>query len=164
MADFWNLIVQSNTFNFAILLIIIAVIFNKINLPVIIEKIRTQVASAIENAKLEKQNAEKELRSAKKAVKNTDNEVQDKLTSAKQTAENLTEQIAKNTEEQIKHIEENVLRVIAAEEKKMSTSLTQQTIEKSVAKAKENIVARLDKNLHERFIEAAINEIDRVKL
>ena len=40
MAEFWNLLVQSNTFNFAILVIIIAVVFAKIDLPGIIEKIK----------------------------------------------------------------------------------------------------------------------------
>ena len=60
MVDFWNLIVQSNTFNFAILAIIIAIVCVKIDLPNVIEKIREEVSLAIENANSEKQSAEKE--------------------------------------------------------------------------------------------------------
>ena len=75
MTDFWSLIVQSNTFNFAILAIIIAVVCVKIDLPNVIEKIKEDIALAIENANYEKQSAEKELRKAKKLVKNTDQEI-----------------------------------------------------------------------------------------
>lgn len=164
MSDFWNLIVQSNTFNFAILVVIIAIVFAKINLPEIIENIRSEVSRAIENAKLEKQNAEKELKSAKNAVKNTDTEVQQKLDGAKQNVNNLTNEIMKNTQEQIKHIEKNVERVISAEEKKLSTKLMQETIQQSIELAKQNIINRLDKDLHEKFIDDSINELDRVKL
>lgn len=166
MAEFWNLIVQSNTFNFAILIIIIAVVFAKIDLPGIIEKIKNDVARAIENAKQEKENAEKDLKTAQKTAANTDNEVAEQLKTAENNAQNLSQGIMKNTELQIENIKSNILKVINAEEKSLSAKLTQDTVNNSIELAKQNIINKLNENpdLHNKFIDDSINEIDRVQL
>ncbi len=166
MAEFWNLIVQSNTFNFAILVIIIAVVFAKIDLPGIIEKIKNDVARAIENAKQEKENAEKDLKTAQKTAANTDNEVAEQLKTAENNAQNLSQGIIKNTELQIENIKSNILKVINAEEKSLSAKLTQDTVNNSIELAKQNIINKLNENpdLHNKFIDDSINEIDRVQL
>lgn len=39
LANFWNIIVESNTFNFAVLLVIFAVLYKKMNVADGIEKI-----------------------------------------------------------------------------------------------------------------------------
>ena len=166
MAEFWNLIVQSNTFNFAILVIIIAVVFAKIDLLGIIEKIKNDVARAIENAKQEKENAEKDLKTAQKTAANTDNEVAEQLKTAENNAQNLSQGIMKNTELQIENIKSNILKVINAEEKSLSAKLTQDTVNNSIELAKQNIINKLNENpdLHNKFIDDSINEIDRVQL
>ena len=166
MTDFWNLIVESNTFNFAILVIILAVVFVKIDLPGIIEKIKNDVAKAIENAKKEKENAEIELKSAQKTAANTDNEVAQQLKTAEDNAQNLAQGIMKNTETQMENIKSNILRVITAEEKNLSSKLTQEAVDNSIELAKQNIINKLNENksLHEKFIDDSINEIGRVQL
>lgn len=166
MTDFWNLIVQSNTFNFAILAIIIAIVCIKIDLPNIIEKIRDEIALAIENANYEKQTAEKELRKTKKIVKNTDLEVNEKIDHAKKSAKLISDEIKKNTELSIQHIKDNIDRVIQAEEKKITAELTHNTIQSSVELAKKNIVDKLNNNidLHNKFIEKSIQELDKIEL
>ena len=63
MTNFWNIIVQSNTFNFAILLIMIAIVLVKLDIISIIEKIRQSVISKIENANFAKEDAQKQLNS-----------------------------------------------------------------------------------------------------
>lgn len=166
MTDFWNLIVESNTFNFAILVIILAVVFVKIDLPGIIEKIKNDVAKAIENAKKEKENAEIELKSAQKTAANTENEVARQLKAAEDNAQNLAQGIMKNTEAQMENIKSNILRVITAEEKNLSSKLTQEAVDNSIELAKQNIINKLNENksLHEKFIDDSINEIGRVQL
>ena len=131
MADLWNTIVQSNTFNFAILVIIIAAVFVKIDIAGIIEKIKNDAAFAIENAKSEKENAQKELITAQKTAANTDNEVKERLENA---------------------------------EKNLSLKLTQGAVVDSMELAKQNIETRLNQELHEKFIDASLNELDKVKL
>ncbi len=166
MVDFWNLIVQSNTFNFAILAIIIAIVCVKIDLPSVIEKIREEVSLAIENANSEKQSAEKELKKTKKLVKNTDLEVTEKLEHAKKNANLLSSEIKKNTDLAIQQIKENVDRIIQAEEKKINAGITQETIQSSIELAKRNIIDKLVSNpeLHNEFIEKSIKELEKIEL
>lgn len=166
MVDFWNLIVQSNTFNFAILAIIIAIVCVKIDLPNVIEKIREEVSLAIENANSEKQSAEKELKRTKKLVKNTDQEVTEKIDHAKKNAKLLSNEIKKSTDLAIHQIKDNVDRVIQAEEKKIKAGITHETIQSSIELAKKNIIDKLESNpmLHNKFIEKSIKELEKIEL
>ena len=72
----------------------------------------------------------------------------------------------KNTELQIENIKSNILKVINAEEKSLSAKLTQDTVNNSIELAKQNIINKLNENpdLHNKFIDDSINEIDRVQL
>ena len=164
MADFWNIIVQSNTFNFAILVILLAIVFAKIDLPGIIEKIKNEVASSIENAKKERLNAEEELKSAEEKAGKTDSEVKLQLQNAENNAKNLADNILKNTDENIKRIVDNIKKVILAEERNLSTKLTQETLNKAVDLAKQNILSKLDADMHQKLLDDSINEIDKVNL
>ena len=161
MAEFWDIIVKTNTFNFAILMIIFAVIFVKLNVPQILENIKNDIASTINNALSEKDLAEKELRKATKLVKNTDNEVEEKLNIAKTNAKTLVNDINRTTNEQIKHIENNIARVIDSEEKKVSSELSIKTINSAIQLAKETIINNLkkDKNLHTKLLDKSIEEL-----
>lgn len=79
LTEFWNLIVQSNTFNFAILLLIFAIVFKKINLTAMIEKMKDSIIVMIENANNERENAKNELETAQKAVENLENEINEQI-------------------------------------------------------------------------------------
>ncbi len=162
MADFWNTIVQSNTFNFAILVIILAVIFAKINLPEIIEKIRSEISGAIENAQTEKETADKKLKNAKKVLKNLDNEIKEKIDGAKLNAKTQSDKIIQDSDLQVKRIETGIKKTINAIEKKISTQLTEETAKKSLELAKKHILAQLDDNLHQKFIDESIEELDKI--
>ena len=68
----WDIIVKSNTFNFAILVIIFAIAASKLNLGEKIEHIKSEIIKSIENAKSEKENAVKFLQKAQSDVANLD--------------------------------------------------------------------------------------------
>lgn len=61
LANFWNIIVESNTFNFAVLLLIFAILYKKLNISNTVEKIKQDVINTINNAKTEKENAKTNL-------------------------------------------------------------------------------------------------------
>ena len=86
MAEFWTLIVKSNTFNFIIMLIIFAIIWQKLNISEKLETIRLEIANFIENSKHEKENAENQLETTKKDVENIKDEIIKTLESAKISA------------------------------------------------------------------------------
>ena len=166
MAEFWNLIVESNTFNFAILVVIFAVLFAKINLPEVLSKLKADISNSIENAKKTKDDAIKSLKDAKKAAKNTDSEVQSLLDDANATAKNIADGIINNAKQQSKHITDNIERVVKSEEKKITAEIRTETVKKSINIASDDIINRLktDESLQNKLIEESIKELDNINL
>lgn len=166
MTNFWNIIVQSNTFNFAILLIMIAIVLVKLDIISIIEKIRQSVISKIENANFAKEDAQKQLNSAKDTVKDLEVEISEQLQSAKKNADTFVEQISKNTQQQIEKLEEDIRKTVFAEEKRLSSKLAKDVVTESVLQAENKLsdIISQDKALQERLIEESLQELDKVKI
>lgn len=164
LVNFWNLIVESNTFNFAVLLLIFAILFKKFNVSNNIEKIKQNIINAIETAQKERENAKNKLIDAKKAIENIDRDIKQRLDEASSRGEGIAKQILNNTEEQVKLIEKNISRVISAEEKTLSAKMTEKTLNASIELAKQHIIKTLNNNpeLHNKFIDESIENIDKV--
>ena len=164
LVNFWNLIVKSNTFNFIVLILIFAILFKKINISSIIEKIRDEIVNTIENAKKEQENAKNKLSNAEKAIENIDDEIKQKLNEASKRAEDMSKQILDNTDLRLKLIEKNIERVVNAEEKTLSAKMTEKTLKASVELAKKQIINMLESNpdMHNKYIDESIENIDRV--
>ena len=161
MLEFWEMIVKTNTFNFAILLLIFAIIFVKLNIPKIIENIKNDIINTVDNAQSEKLTSLKELDQTKNLVKNTDNEVAQQLNRAKISAKTLENDIKSNTSQQITNIEKNIERVIKSEEQKTHNELTEKTINSAIELAKLKIKSSLkeDETLHNRLLDNCLDEL-----
>lgn len=159
--NFWNAVVQSNTFNFAVLLLIFAVLYKKLNISNTVENLKQDIIKKIENAKSEREQAKQKLLSAKQLVEHLDEDIKERLNDANTRATGLSEQIIKNAQEQVKLIEKNVQNVIIGEEKTLSTQLSDKALKASVELAKQKIIKTLEDNpkLHDKFIEESIGEI-----
>mgnify|MGYP005762544791 CR=1 FL=1 len=164
LLNFWKLIVESNTFNFVVLILIFAILFKKINLADTIEKIRLDIVRTIENVKKEQQDAKSKLANAQKAIEHIDDDIKERLNEAGKRAESISKQILENTDNQVALIEKNIERVISAEEKTISASLAQKTVKSSVELAKKQIIEMLESNpeLHKKYIDESIANIDKV--
>ena len=159
--SFWNAVVESNTFNFAILLLIFVILFNKLNINQIIENIKNQIEQTINSAKAEKEAAEAKLKNAKNLAKNVEQEIKIQIANAEEKASAIEAQIAQNAQNQEKHIEQNVINLILAEEKTIGNNAISNTIHKATETAKEKIKSSLINNpdLHKKFIEESIRKI-----
>ena len=164
LANFWNIIVESNTFNFAVLLVIFAVLYKKMNVADGIEKIKQGIINSINSAKEEQKCAKNKLKDAQKSIENIDSDIAKQLEDAVQRGEGLANQILANTEEKVQLIEKNVKRVINAEEKTLSAKMTEKTLKASIELAKKHIISTLENNqdLHNKFIDESIENIDRM--
>lgn len=164
LANFWNIIVESNTFNFAVLLLIFAILYKKLNISNTVEKIKQDVINTINNAKTEKENAKNKLMEAEKSIEHIDEEIKQKLSEASIKGDDIAKQILANTNEKVDLIEKNISRVISAEEKTLSAQMTQKTLDASIELAKQYIKSLLKDNmdLHNKFIDESIDSIDRV--
>ena len=166
MAEFWTLIVKSNTFNFIIMLIIFAIIWQKLNISEKLEDMRAKIASFIENSKHEKENAENQLSATKKDVENIKEEISKTLEQAKVSAQNVFEEINKMTHNAVEKIEANIDKIIDNETRKINSKLTNDTAQNAINLAKEKLQKMFDEspNLHEQYIEQSIEAIDRIKI
>lgn len=164
--EIWKTFIQSNTFNFVVFALIFAWIFKKIDIKKAIAGLQNAVVEIIEAAKKEKQTALKELKSAKSAVKNLPKEVEKILSDADKNADILSKKVLADAKKQAENIELNAQKLITAEEKAAVSSITQKAAKASVDKALADITAALEKNpeLHNKFIEDSIDELDRLTL
>ncbi len=164
LLNFWILIVESNTFNFVVLILIFAILFKKINISDTIEKIRMDIVNTIDNVKKEQQDAKSKLADAQKAIEHIDEDIKDRMNEAGKRAESISKQISENTDAQVKLIEKNIERVINAEEKTLSAKMAQKTVKSSVELAKEHIINMLESNpeLHKKYIDESIENLDKV--
>lgn len=159
--NFWNAIVQSNTFNFAVLLLIFAMLYKKLNISNTVENLKHEIIKKIEEAKSEREQAKQKLLSAKQLVEHLDEDIKERLNNVNTRATGLSEQIIKNAQEHVRLIEKNVQNVIVGEEKTLSTQLSDKALKASVELAKQKIIKTLKDNpkLHEKFIEESIGDI-----
>ena len=164
LANFWNIIVKSNTFNFAVLLLIFAILFKKLNVSALVEKIKQDIINTINNAKAERENAKNKLYDAQKSIEHIEEEIKQRLDEPSLRGEGIAKQVAGNADEQVKLIEKNISRVINAEEKTLSAKITEKTLKASIELAKQHIKNTLVNNpeLHNKFIDESIDNIDRV--
>lgn len=164
--EIWDIIVKSNTFNFVLLVAIFCFLFKKINISAIIEKLQQDIVNTIENVKKNKDIAGIKLSQAKDSVQNLDKDIQAQMDQASVTAQSIADTILKNTDKRIEMINGNVDKTIANEEKSLSAKLTEKAAAAAVAIAKTHIENTLKNrpDLHDRYINESIQELDRIQL
>ena len=162
----WDIIVKSNTFNFAILLLIFAIIASKLNIGEKLEKLKQEIEKSIETAQLKKEEAAKILSQARFEVENLDEEVSKRITKANENAQTISEEILKEAGEKAQKFENGISRRIEAEEKTVSATLSKQTATAAIELAKLHIKKTLENNreLHKKFINESIEELDRINI
>lgn len=159
--SFWQTIVETNTFNFAILLLIFAVLYKKLNVSSIVESIKSNIVKKIDDALSTKKSADEKLKNAEISVSNLDIQIKEIAENANLQAKGMTESISENADKQINSINDNVVRTILSEEKIIGQRITQDTLKSSVELAKQHIQKVLKDNpsLHDKFIEESLEEI-----
>ena len=166
MAEFWDLIVRSNTFNFIVLLVILAIIYQKLNISSAIEKMKSDIAAFLENSKKEREASEKYLIETKKSVEHLDEEIKETLEKSKVLAQNVFDEIQSMAQKSVEKIEANVDKIIDNETRKINTQLSRTTASSAVALATAKLKERFEKDhaLHEKHINDAIETLNRIKL
>ena len=159
--NFWQAVVESNTFNFAVLVLIFVLLFSKLNISQMIENIKNQIVQSIDRAKAEKEAADVKLKNAKDLASGVDAEIQTHIRNAQEKAAAIEAQIIEKAHIQEKYIDKNVDNLIFAEEKNIGNSAIEKTMQKASETAKEKIKSLLSStpDLHKKFIEESIRKI-----
>ncbi len=164
--EIWNLILESNTFNFVVLVIILAVILHKMNFLSVLENLKENIINRIEMSKSEREKADRELVTAKNAVANLDNEIKESVELTKKNIDAAVKSTLEAAERQAENILGNVKNVVENEEKQVSSKILKSTEVQAVQSAKEKIIARLKATpeLHNKYIDEAIQDIEKAAL
>src|SRR5574344_1389023 len=164
--NIWQTIVYSNTFNFAIFLGIIIYVAKKIDVAKMIGSLQEKIQKIIDDSKHAKNEAVMALREAQNKTENVANEVKTILEDASKTAGTMSEKILDEAKKQIENIEKNAQKNIEGETQKLKKNLSNMVSKASVKLMKQNLQKKLNenKNLHQNFIDEAINEIEKLEI
>lgn len=166
MSDIIHLLIHSNTLNFFIVLAILVVIVVKLNLKDKIEVLRDEIRTYVESSVNEKNVAEKNLSLIKEKIQQLPATIEDIEKSTKNSVKSLGEKIKADIQEQKQDIANSAERIFNLETKKFKQKLTSILSEKSVEIARDNAINQLKENneLHNKYIDNAIEELDRISL
>ena len=166
MSDFLHLLLQSNIFNFILVVAIIVYLVRKFNLKQKIEKLSNEIKSYVDESEKEKLDAEKELKNINDKIAKLPSEIDNINRSADNSVKSLSEKILIETESQKQDILNNAERLLNLETKKFKSKLVGILSEKSVELVQQNTINQLNSNrdLHKKYIDNAISELDRINL
>lgn len=166
MADIWQIIVQSNTFNFIVVLTVVLFIISKLDVKSKIEHLRNDIKSYVDKSTEEKEDAEKSLDEINQKLKHLPEEIEDIKVSAQKNIDGIAKRIEFEIEDKKKDIENNANRILNLEIKTFKEKLTGRLSLVSVDLSRKNAIEQLQNNreLHNKYIYDAIDEIDRLSL
>ncbi len=166
MADIWQIIVQSNTLNFLIVLAVVLFIVSKMDVKSKLEAIKDEIKNYVDASSKEKEAAEQDLQAINERIKQLPDEIADIKKSAENNIRGIEKRINEEIEEKKKDIENNAKRILGLETKKFKSRLSGILSQASIDLAKKNALEQLNNNrkLHDRYIDEAIDEIDRIGL
>ncbi|MDR1327341.1 MAG: hypothetical protein LBJ74_02920 [Heliobacteriaceae bacterium] len=158
----WDYIVKSNAFNFLIMILFFVWIDSKVHFAALLNNFKNKVIENIEKSKAEKSTAHSELKSAKKAVENLDNEIKAQIETAHGHAQTLSEKILDETREKVEQITAGIQKAVESEEKTISGKIIAKAVQECVGLAQNNIITLLEQNpqLHEKYINESIDSLE----
>ena len=164
--NLWNLILESNAFNFVVLIVMLAIVMQKLHISDKLEAIKNEIIDKIEKSRQAKDDAADFLADAKSKVEHLEEDIAERLALADSQAHNVGETIKESAQRKLKQIEDNVEKVIKAEEKTIVTKLSDEVADASVKMAEQIIREKLrqDASLHDRYIQESIEELEKAVL
>lgn len=161
--EIWNTIVQTNTFNFIIFVILFAIIFKFAKVGNLITSMQIKVKQYVDDSKIAKLNSEDELKKAEEKAGKVGVEIKEILSNADLNAMRLSRKILADANVQAENILVNADKLNDSNGKRIISDLSQEAALVSVELAKRHILSVLDKKpqYHAKFIEDSIKELDR---
>lgn len=166
LQELWVKIIESNTFNFIILVIILAFIFKKINLSEIINGLQSKIQDSVDKSTTAKENSQKELNKAEALMENVDKDTDKIIKDADRNAIAVAKKIVEGSKPQIEIIEKNADKVIENGIMKVKKSLSDIAVKEAVKITADNLKTDLisNPNLHKKYIEEALIELEGINL
>ena len=161
--EYWA---KSNTINFLIMAYILYWIVKKIDIKSMFEKSVNSIQNSIKQSETEKENSKNLLQDAKNTMDKLPKQIEEIEKFNEQKTETFKKQLKESSDAAIKNISKNIEKVFAIEEKKISNEITSETVSDSIEQSKQNIIEMLKNKpeLHYKFIEKSLDELDKIQL
>ncbi len=157
---------KTNTINFLLMAAILYWIIKKMNISSSLKKGVDNVIDTIKNSEQEKKNSQNLVDCAAATMSKLPEQINEIEKFNEQKTEAFKKQLEETSNKTIENIKQNVEKVVAIEEKKISNHITSETVADSIEASKNNIIQMLkDKpNLKYKFIDKSLEELDRIQL
>lgn len=166
MSEIWNDILQSNLFNFVLMLFVLAWIFKKFNIADKLEQGRKNIEDRIILSNLEKEKSIKNLYAAQAETENINKKVFEILDKSEKNALITGQKLVNDAIEQAKTFNDTVEKTEETETKTLKNSLTEKTARAAIKLARNRVETELKNNrdLHMKFINESIDALKGVEL
>ncbi|MCD8377277.1 MAG: hypothetical protein LUB59_00650 [Candidatus Gastranaerophilales bacterium] len=166
LTQIWNNILQSNLFNFVVMLFVLGWIIKKFDIADKIEQGRRNIEDKIILSKLSKENALTSLYEVQSETKEVDDEVFNILEKSDKNAIVVGERLIEDAHKQAEEFNKAVQKTIDGNIKALRLKLSDRTAKAALMIAKKHIQSELDKDksLHIKFINESIEALNGVEL
>ena len=167
MLDFsWSNILNSNAFNFTILVIFFAILFKYLKLPEAMESQRRDIQNSVEASDNLKKEAQEAFQKVEKSLETLPQEIDEIIKKADSAAKAFEAKSKDEIEKLVVSIKANAQKQVEAEEKQVRSSLMKNVSKASVEVAQKQVKRALDgnKELHRKFIGDFIDNIERLEI
>lgn len=167
MLDFsWSNILNSNAFNFTVMVLFFAILVKYLKLPEKIESQRTEIQNNVEASDNIKKEAKEALAKVQKSLESLPLELDEILKNADAAAKAFENKSKEEIEKLVASIKENAEKQVQSEEKQAHSSLSKNIGKASVDIAHRQVESAFENNkeLHRKFINDFINSIDKLEV
>lgn len=154
-----NLVLQSNLFNFLIVLVVVIWLIRKADVASLIAKKQAEIAESIKNAEDEKTVKQNYLAVTKNKVADADKEVTKIIDEGEHVARNISESISEEAGKQAEELHKKAVVSVENQKQIISGEVMTKITNAAFYVAEEHIKQSIDKRLHNKFINEFIEEM-----
>lgn len=158
----FEMLIESNFINFAIMISLLALIFKKFKLGALIDKMADDTRRKIAESKKNAEDALSEYESTKEGVKDVIKKQAEIINNAKETALGMEKNIERETEICMQELDESFNALVESYNIKAKKQTVAQVYDACINLAKEYVEKSLDKETHKHLINKGIDDITKM--
>lgn len=152
---------ESNLLNWILLVVLLAYLWIKAT-PALFQSRQDKIASILEEAAKAKNEAEKFLDDQTRRIENAEQESQKILVEAKRVAEEMKQQIAEQTNQEVRDFERKISQAITAETQMAITELRSQAATVAVRLAETTLPGAMTASAKDRMLAEFVDQLETV--
>lgn len=156
-------ILNSNIINFLIVITTLGFIFKTAGLGELIEQAANDIKSKVEKSSTGAQNAISEYKTIRKQTKDTPMLQEEIISNAKNSAQNLKENINQKTKLTVSEIKESLEKIYASQGQKQKNLLLKDVYNACVDMAVDEVKEGLSDETQKKLINISIDELDKIQ-